>query len=145
MYKPEFPYKNNQLILSSDRLTLLSKTDSIFLFGTQAVSLSSKKTINLDAVDKVFIDAPKIELGNQAETRGEPVILGRTFNRQLIIFLQQISAASAELVNVSESNLAGSFTLIQGAGKTINNEANRLLGVLQSTETPVLSKTTFTR
>lgn len=145
MYKPEFPYKNNQLILSSDRVTLLSKTDSIFLFGTQAVSLSSKKTINLDAVDKVLIDAPKIELGNQAETRGEPVILGRTFNRQLIIFLQQISAASAELVNVSESNLAGSFTLIQGAGKTINNEANRLLGVLQSSETPVLSKTTFTR
>ena len=144
MYKPEFPYKNNQLILSSDRITLLSKTDSIFLFGTQAVSLSSKKTINLDAIDKVLIDAPKIELGSNAEISGEPVILGRTFNQQLILFLQQIAAAGAELSNVS-SNDAGSFALIQGAGKSITNEANRFLGVLQSTETPVLSKTTFTR
>lgn len=145
MYQPEFPYKNDQLILSSNRVTLHSKTDSIFLFGKQAVSLSSTKTINLDAIDKVLIDAPKIELGNRAEALGEPVILGRTFSRQLILFLQRIEQASAELCNVSESNLAGSFVLIQGAGKTINEEASRLISLLKSPDSPVLSKTTFTR
>ena len=145
MYRPQFPYKNNQIILSSDRVTLHSKTDSIFLFGRQAVSLSSTKTINLDAVDKVLIDSPKIELGNRAEALGEPVVMGTSLNRQLIIFLQRIAGASAELINVSETNLAGSFVLIQGAGKTINNEANRLITLLQSSENPILSKNTFTR
>ena len=145
MYQPEFPYKSDQLILSSNRLLLHSKTDSIFLFGKQAVSLSSTKTINLDAIDKVLIDAPKIELGNRAEALGEPVILGKTFSRQLILFLQRIEQASAELCNVSESNLAGSFVLIQGAGKTINEEASRLISLLKSPDSPVLSKNTFTR
>lgn len=145
MYQPQFPYKNNQIILSSDRVTLYSKRDALFLFGTEAVSLSSKKTINLDAVDKVLIDAPKIELGNRAETLGEPVILGYAFLRQMIILLERLKIAGDELANVSESNLAGSFVLIQGAGITISKESERLISLLRSGETPVLSKTTFTR
>ncbi len=145
MYQPQFPYKENQIILSSDRVTLYSKKDSVFLFGTEAVSLSSKKTINLDAIDKVLIDAPKIELGNRAETIGEPVVMGRSLLRQLIILLEKLKIAGDELSNVSESNLAGSFVLIQGAGITISKESERLISLLRSNETPVLSKTTFTR
>lgn len=145
MYKPQFPYKENQLILSSDRVILYSKKDSIFLFGTEAVSLSSTKTINLDAVEKVLIDSPKIELGNRAESLGEPVILGNSFLRQVIILLERLKIAGDEMSNVSESNMAGSFVLIQGAGITISKEADRLISLLRSQETPVLSKTTFTR
>ena len=73
-YKPQFPYKGDQIILSSDRVLLHSKNDSVFLFGKQAVSLSSTKTINLDAIDKVLISTNKIELGNEAEALGEPLV-----------------------------------------------------------------------
>lgn len=145
MYKPQFPYKDNQIILSSDRITLYSRNDSIFLFGTEAVSLSSTKTVNLDATNKILLNSPKIELGNQAETFGEPIILGNSFLRQMIIFLERVNIAAEELSNVSESNLAGSFVLIQGAGITISKECNRLITLLRSNQTPVLSKTTFTR
>lgn len=145
MYKPQFPYKENQVILSADRITFYSKKDSIFLFGTEAISLSSTKTINLDAIDKVLIDSPKIELGNKAESLGEPIILGTSFLRQMIILLDKLKIAGDELSNVSETNLAGSFVLIQGAGITISKEAERLITLLRSVETPVLSKTTFTR
>lgn len=145
MYQPQFPYKENQIILSSDRVTLYSKKDSVFLFGTEAVSLSSKKTINLDAIDRVLIDAPKIELGSKAEAVGEPVVMGRSLVRQLVILLEKLKIAGDELSNVSESNLAGSFVLIQGAGITISKESERLISLLRSSETPVLSKNTFTR
>jgi len=67
-YKPVFPYKGNQLILSSERVTLHAKNDAIFLFGKKAVGLSSTNTINLDASNKVIVAAPVIELGNKAES-----------------------------------------------------------------------------
>ncbi len=60
MYKPVFPYKGNQLILTSDRVTLHAKNDAIFLFGKQAVGLSSTNTINLDAVNKVIVGLVKV-------------------------------------------------------------------------------------
>ena len=55
MYVPEFPYIGNQAIIKSDRVVLMGDKDSVFLFGNEAVSLSSKHTVNLDAKDKVII------------------------------------------------------------------------------------------
>lgn len=143
-YKPEFPYKGEQIILSSDRVLLHSKNDSIFLFGKKAVSLSSTKTINLDATDKVLISTNKIELGTEAEALGEPVVLGRTLNTQLTILLSILETVGKNLSNASESDLAGTMTLITGAGTALAGEAARLRGLLVG-ESQILSKTTYTR
>lgn len=143
-YKPEFPYKGDQIILSSDRVLLHSKNDSIFLFGKQAVSLSSTKTINLDATDKVLISTDKIELGNEAEALGEPLVLGRTLNTQLTILLSVLKSAGDQLSNVSESDLGASMGIISGAGQAISQEAERLRGLLVG-ESQILSKRNYTR
>lgn len=143
MFTPTFPYKNNQIILSSDRVTIHSKNDAIFLFGKEAVSLSSVKTINLDANEKILIDCKKIELGNRAEVLGHPLVLGRTLNVQLITLLRNLSIAGMMLSQASESNLGATMPLIAAAGKTISQECNRLVNVLQRGK--ILSKNTFTR
>lgn len=143
MFTPQFPYKGNQLILTSDRVIIHSKNDAIFLFGKEAVSLSSVKTINLDANEKILIDCKKIELGNKAETLGQPVVLGRALNVQLINLLRNLSTAGMLLSQASESNLGATMPLIAAAGKTINQECNRLINVL--TKDKILSKNTFTR
>lgn len=143
-YKPDFPYKGDQIILSSDRVLLHSKNDSIFLFGKQAVSLSSTKTINLDAPDKVLIYTNKIELGNDAEALGEPLVLGRTLNTQLIVLLSVLKSAGDQLSNVSESDLGASMGIIAGAGQAISQEAERLRGFLVG-ESQILSKRNYTR
>lgn len=145
MFTPQFPYKGNQLILTSDRVMIHSKSDAIFLFGKEAVSLSSTRTINLDAIEKVLIDSPKIELGSKAESLGQPVILGFSFNRQMVILLKNISSAGVLLAQVSESDLAGSMQAIASAGQILNKEASRLSNLLNSASSPVLSKTTYTR
>jgi len=144
MYNPQFPYKGDQIILSSDRVMLYSKNDAIFLFGKKAVSLSSPKTINLDANDEVLIYTNKIELGINAETLGEPLVLGRTLNTQLILFLSALQSVGNQLANVSESNLGASLQLIAGAGQIIAQESERLSGLLGG-ESQILSKTTYTR
>lgn len=146
MIKPQFPFRGNQLILSSDRLILHSKSDAIFLFGDGAVSLSSKQTINLDSNEKVLIDSPKIELGRKAESEGNPIVLGIELTVILLQYLQKMEAASRYLKRVSESNLGDSLQSIATAGQIIEEESSRLIGVLGLTpETnPILSKTTFT-
>lgn len=146
MIKPEFPFKGNQLILSSDRLILHSKTDAIFLFGNGAVSLSSPQTINLDSKEKVLIDSPKIELGSKAEEKGNPIVLGLELTIILLQLLQKLEYAGDRLSTVSESNLGASMQSIKIAGETIKQESSRLIGVLGITPqtNPFLSKTTFT-
>ena len=145
MFKPEFPYKGDQIILSSERVLLHSKTDAIFLFGKEAVSLSSTKTINLDAVDKVLLDTKIIELGSKAQALGEPTILGRSMVTQLSVLLANLEQAGNKLSVVASEDLGASMEKIREAGQLMAKESARLKVLLQSAETPVLSKVTFSR
>jgi hypothetical protein len=98
----------------------------------------------LDAIDKVLIYTNKIELGTNAEALGEPLVLGRTLNTQLIIFLSALKSVGNQLANASESNLGASLQLIAGAGQIIAQESERLSNLLGG-ESQILSKTTYTR
>jgi hypothetical protein len=145
MFKPEFPYKGNQIIISSDRVLLHSKTDAIFLFGKEAVSLSSTKTINLDSVEGVIIDSPSIELGHEAKTLGEPVVLGRTLTQELKGLLDSIKEAGDNLKKASSENATMGATMqsIAIAGGLLSNAASTLNSRL--TGNSILSKNTFTK
>jgi len=91
MYAPQFPYKGNQAIITSDRVTLLGDKDSVFVFGRQSVSLSSIHTVNIDANDRVTISAPIINLGKKdSNVQGEPVILGNSLVNQLLLLLDNL-------------------------------------------------------
>lgn len=146
MLKPQFPYLDNQLILSSNRIMLHSKSDAIFLFGKGAVSLSSPGTINLDSNEKVLIDSPKIELGKKAEEDGDPVVKGLELTVILNQLLFQLQNASMLMAQASESDTGASMQAIASAGQIINAESARLINVLGLTPdtNPILSKTTFT-
>ena len=83
MFTPEFPYRGDQVIISSGRVTHHSKDDFIFLFGKKGVSISSPATFTVDANEKTVIVSPLIELGLRAEIEGDPVMLGRRTAIQL--------------------------------------------------------------
>lgn len=150
MLSPEFPYRGNQIILSSDRIMLHSKEDAIFLFGKAAIGLSSTQTINLDSDEKVLIDCTKIELGNRAEEKGHPLVLGKELNQELILLMESLSAAGTTLKLASANNLGLAMIAVHAAGETITNAANRLKTLLNQVDSsgklnsPILSKNTFT-
>lgn len=143
MLSPQFPYKSDQLILSSNRIVLHSKEDAVFVFGKAAIGLSSTQTINLDANEKILIDCQKIELGNKAESEGEPVVLGDTLNEKLIKLLELLSAAGDELQKVNTSNMGSSMDAIRTAGLTITKACSNIKNELLDKQ--ILSKNTFTR
>jgi len=131
MYKPQFPYLGNQAIITSDRVTLLAGKDSVFVFGNEAISLSSQHTINLDAKDKIILSSPKIELGNKAEAIGEPVILGNSLVYQLvnlldnlIEFVTSVRDATYGDLSTIESNIATPADALYNSLPIIRNAIN---------------------
>ncbi len=145
MFRPVFPYKGNQLILTSDRVTLHSKNDAIFLFGKQAVGLSSPETINLDAGKKIILAGPVIELGNKAQDLGEPIVLGNTLNQKLLFLIETLSAVSTLLAQVSTSQQGKSMQSIADAGALLNGQMAKMKEELDPSTSQILSKNTFTR
>lgn len=142
MYKPEFPYKGDQAIISSGRVTIHSKDDFIFLFGKKGVAISSPQTFTVDANESVNIVSPIIELGLRAKNEGDPVLLGNKTTFQLGQLLDNIGALADSLSNLSESNLAGSIPQIIAAAKILADTAPIIKAQLESS---CLSKSTFTK
>jgi hypothetical protein len=147
MINPKFPFDGKQIILTSERVMLHAKTDGIFLFGKNMVSIVSNQTINLDSSEKIILDCDKIELGHKAETLGQPVLLARTFIDNLILLLNSMQEAASLLQTVSETDAAGSFINIQSAGNTLYSSVSRLQDILENEDNPQnpISKVTFTR
>jgi hypothetical protein len=144
MITPEFPYKGNQVIVTSERVTLHSKKDGVFLFGKATVGLSSVGTINLDSKEKVLIDSPKIELGNMAEEFGEPVPLGSSLQAVLVDMnnvLTLLANAMSKANGVNDASTAMSLSTIQVAGSTSLQSLTKIQSRLQN----ILSQTTYTK
>ena len=142
MYKPEFPYKGNQVIISSGRVTNHSYDDFIFMFGKKGVSISSPATFTVDATESTSISSGFIELGLRAKLEGEPILLGRKTAFQLGQLLDNLQALGNSLANISESGLAASLPQIIASAKKLADTAPVIKKQLQG---PCLSKTTYTK
>jgi hypothetical protein len=142
MYKPEFPYKGNQVIISSGRVTNHSYDDFIFMFGKKGVSISSPATFTVDATESTSISSGFIELGLRAKLEGEPVLLGRKTAFQLGQLLDNLQVLGNSLANISESGLAKALPEIIKSAKILADTAPVIKKQLQG---PCLSKTTYTK
>ena len=57
-------YSNPQIILSSDRITLNAKNDSVLVSGEKSVGLSSNESVNIEA-KQIYLNGNDIRLGNK--------------------------------------------------------------------------------
>ena len=142
MYVPQFPYTGNQVIITSGRVTHHSYDDFIFLFGKKGVAISSPATFTVDANERIIVASPKIELGYQAESKGEPVLLGRSTAVQLGFLLDAIqnlsdalSKMSAEELETSIAGILQTSVVLSGTAKTVKAQLN----------SACLSKNTYTK
>ena len=144
-YRPEFPYKGNQVMISSGRVQLHSKDDSIFLFGKRGVGISTNGILGVDAKEGVTLSAPIIELGVEAKNPayGQPIIKGNDFITQFSRLLQALDGLALAL-----SNLKSETVGIAASVPFIVSQATLLQSLIKSLtiQLPtVLSTTTYTR
>jgi hypothetical protein len=130
MYVPEFPYKGKQIIVSSGRVIVHAKNDSVFLLGKKNVGISSGGEVHIDANAEVYIDAPKISLGNKITPDTmvgmEPVLLGYQTNQILIRLSETLIELGDALGKVSESNLPASMQLLASTGPLVTKNAKAI-------------------
>ena len=145
-YTPKFgvDYSGNQVIISSERITLHSKTDSIFLFGKTSVSLSSIGTVNIDSPSAIILDTSKVLLGSHSAT--ESVILGNRYMQSFTDFLNAMAILCTQLSTVAAGNKKPSSELgvamlkLSIFASSLSNECEVLKNKLNRT----LSQTTYT-
>jgi|688.fasta_scaffold263280_2 hypothetical protein len=143
MYIPKFPYLGNQVIITSGRVVNHSYDDFIFLFGKKGVSISSPASFTVDANERSIIASPKIELGYQAETNGEPVLLGRSTTVQLGLLIDAIKNLSDALNQLTAETPE---TAIPGIVQTTTVLSQIAVTVKAQLQSPVcLSTNTFTK
>lgn len=144
-YRPVFPYKGNQVIISSGRVQLHSKDDSIFLFGKAGIGLSTNGILGVDADKGVTISAPIIELGAEAKNPrfGQPVIRGGDFLIQFNRLLAQLDQLGKALSTLKSEKvgLATSVPLIVTQATLLQDLVTSMTVQLPT----VLSSTTYTR
>jgi hypothetical protein len=142
MYIPQFPYVENQAIITSGRVLIHSYDDFIFLFGKKGVAISSPSTFTVDANERTIINSPVIELGFRAERIGEPVLLGRTTAVQLGFIFDAIANLATALKELDSEDLASSFPLIVQTATVLEDTAKTVSSKISN---KCLSKTTFSR
>lgn len=130
LYKPEFPYLGDHIIINSGRVTLNSKDDSIFLFSKKAIGFSSAGVINFDCDDTLTINAPLIHLGLETDTEKlQPAIKGNDLVYLLNGLLSSLQDLGAGLAFATDSN-GIQIPSVTIPGENIASDATNLLTLL---------------
>jgi hypothetical protein len=132
-------FTSPQIILNSTRIILNAKTDNILISGQQSVSLSSIKSINIDA-PKTIIQSSNIFLGDSnAVERG---VMGDTLYNKLDVVLESLIT----LVRVLEAQQLwpGGLAAPDGGMMTTSSTVKSQLTNIKTTLTEILSKTVKT-
>jgi len=140
MYQPQFPYTGNQVIITSGRVVNHSYDDFIFLFGKKGVAISSPATFTVDANEKTIIASPKIELGFNAGSIGEPVLLGTSTAIQLGFLCDAIEKLGTALSKMNAEQLGVAVPDIVKSSQVLSGIATRVKAQLSSS---CLSKNYF--
>lgn len=135
-YIPEFPYNKDQIILNSDRISLNSKSDSIFLFSSKIISLSSNEGIHINTDKETIINSSKIQLGLNST---EPLVLGNQLHNLLERLLSDLNNVGEQLYTSVDSN-GNPIPSVQTAGNSLIKSSKRIKTLLKK----INSKQNFT-
>ena len=134
-------YFNSQVIINSDRVVLNSEKDEVMIFAKTNIELNTKNVINLNADERVHLNANAVFLGlyNPANIP-QPVLLGNeTIN--LFIHLQETLTRLASYLSSVVSTSEGSPIVgLNAAGKELFNDMNKASSLLEK----ITSKKVFT-
>jgi len=122
--KPTIPnqYSGNQLILSSGRLVFNSTSDHILLSSKQSVNLNAVTSVNIDAPDTI-IQSNNVYLGSKDAT--QPVLLGNTtvqLLNQLITNLNSFMTICSTVVSTAPGTPLGPLNMAASQMMTTLNQ-----------------------
>jgi hypothetical protein len=131
-------YAGEQVILNSGRLVFNTTADHLLLSSKKSINLNAVESINFDTTGNVILSSNKVFLGSKDAP--EPVLLGDstvTLLRTLLIELAELTNTLSTQIGVPAGALLAPTSVVAGiTNATINNLINQLDGLK--------SQTTFT-
>jgi hypothetical protein len=136
---PPSQFVNPQIALTSDRIVINAKTDSILLSSQKSIGFSTNGTVNMDT-KSFYVSSNDIKLGSKNAT--EPVLKGDT----TVEMLKQLTKAVKDLATILEvdknwpgGNLQTGYNAVAGnVILTLNSVVDQLNdGSLKSKTTKV--------
>jgi len=131
-------YAGEQVILNSGRLVFNTTADHLLLSSKKSINLNAVDSINFDTTGNVILSSNKVFLGSKDAP--EPVLLGDstvTLLRTLLIELAELTNTLSTQIGVPAGALLAPTSVVAGiTNATINNLINQLDGLK--------SQTTFT-
>ena len=127
-YKPQFPYNGKQIIFNSDRVLINSKNDSILLFSSKVISLSSNEGIHFNTEKEFIVNSSKIQLGIDAT---EPLVRGNKFKNLMNKLLLDLENVGDQLFTATDSN-GNAIPSVQTAGNSLIKSTKRIRILLKT-------------
>ena len=138
-------YEGEQIILSSGRLILNGRSDSVFLSSNQYIHINANEGVYIDVgpedtdnvANKVYINSPLIQLGN--EKKG---------NLQAVVKADDLAEILKEIVDAFDTfnKLAASTTKVPPLYKSAANMLNiKLKSILSRLDKPGFYKSDITK
>ena len=131
-------YRNNQVLINSDRLVFNAKTDSILLYSDKVIGFSTNGSFHFDtSPDKesnFIVNSPNIYLGLEdgKTLPEEPAVLGDSLIEVLDDIVQAIGNVYIDMAQLqSISTVIGSPTAWNPINFEIANSVNGPVGPLQ--------------
>lgn len=120
--KPIAPnqYSGAQVVLNSGRLLFNTTQDHLMLSSKKSINLNALEGVNIDTVGPVVIEAPEVKLGsNNAE---ESVLLGDS----TVDLLQNLISDLSSLTKIMGSQIGNNGILLEPMGTTARTISNNL-------------------
>lgn len=144
---PDVYSNKSQLVLSSNRITLNSNKDDIIMYGATNIELGAGKTIHLNSQEQIYLNAPKIYLGqinNQKLTNNflfnpQPILLGTNTQLFLSELLLILNKFTSDLTLVAKGDPQYASTSIATFAASAQNSLTSLRKKLND----IVSESTF--
>jgi hypothetical protein len=123
-------FTGKQIILNSGRLLLNAIDDSILLSANKSINLNTLDSVTIDAKNNCVIDSPKVLLGDKNAT--ESVILGDTFLDNFKQLLSNLIDLTNDLTTVGTPVPYSPNTAVASSAVILQTTAQSMLSSIES-------------
>ena len=134
-------YQGRQILIASDRVSIIGHGNDIFLNSKQTISLSANTSLNFDTPGHVIINTPTIYLGVESVNKSQPIVRGndmRDIVSKLVDSLEQLILMSEKTPSEIPSSLVLGLSMVKASIQNIKELYGKDLKKSLSTKTYVV-------
>ena len=127
-------YEGGQFVINSDRVVINGRASDVLVSSRESVGVSAK-SVNLDGIDYVGVDAKRVYLGEKAKEEEQPAVLGKANEQVLLKIAETLSTIAAALQELAATPApAAAVAKLISLGPIVNSYATEIRALVPGTK-----------